>query len=575
MDRMRQTCTRTKPHTWDRDLLLSHVLWLVLAATVVGAALYSPALHGRFVFDDDTLPFRTGIHDASLGAWLTGVRPFLMFSYWVNYRISGEDPYGYHVLNLLIHAINTSLVFMVLLRLLSLAGWCRSKGYAAAVLGATVFLIHPLATESVSYIAGRSEALAALFMLLAYVVFLGGNSEPLSWRRSILVLMLFGVAVATKEHAVALAGVLLLTDLSWPRPFSIEGVRRNHRLYLLMTPSIVFAGAWVARVLKGAESAGFSFKEFTWYQYAFTQARAMFAYIRLAVFPLGQSVDHDFPVSRTVTDYGAIFCMALLVALVLTAILFRVRYPLACFGLLLFLILLAPTSSVIPIADPLVERRMYLPMVGLILIACQWASRMQWSTGLVSLVVVMLMTFGGLCYQRNRLWGKPEQVWASAAQESTSKGRPYLGLAESLIAGNHCADAIPYLERGEQLMPRDFAIQLAWGKVLECQGKREDALKRLERAADILPNSMVYQLIGLLCSEMGRTERAGTALHKAEQLGPGSSTAHSAMGLWYESVGNAGEAEREYRAALALYPYSTEAQAGLARIQNLILDTSR
>ena len=86
---------------------------------------------------------------------------------------------------------------------------------------------------------------------------------------------------------------------------------------------------------------------------------------------------------------------------------------------------------------------------------------------------------------------------------------------------------------------------------------------------------MVYQLIGLLCSEMGRTERAGTALHKAEQLGPGSSTAHSAMGLWYESVGNAGEAEREYRAALAIYSYSTEAQAGLARIQNLILDTSR
>ena len=570
---MRQTYTRTKPQTWGWNLLLPQVLWLVLAATVVGSALYSPALHGGFVFDDDTLPFRTGIHDASLGAWITGVRPFLMFSYWLNYGISGKDTYGYHVLNMVIHAINTGLVFIVLFRLLSLSGWCRSKGHAAAVLGATVFLIHPLATESVSYIAGRSETLAAMFMLLAYVVFLGGNSEPLSWSRSILVLVLFAVAVATKEHAVALAGVLLLTDLSWPRPFSVGGVRRNHRLYLLMTPGIVLAGVWVARVLKGAESAGFSFKEFTWYQYAFTQARAIFAYVRLAVIPLGQSVDHDFPISRTVTDHGAIFWMSLLLALVLMAILFRVRYPLACFGLLLFLILLAPTSSVIPIADPLVERRMYLPMVGLILIACQGVSRVRWSSGLVSLVVVMLMTFGGLCYQRNRLWGKPEQLWASAAQESTRKGRPYLGLAESLIAGNHCADAIPYLERGEQLMPRDFAIQLAWGKVLECQGKREDALMRLERAADILPNSIVYQLIGLLHSEMGRTELAGVALRKAEQLGPGNSAAHSALGLWYESVGNAEDAEREYQAALAIYGYSTEAQAGLARIQKLIRGT--
>jgi hypothetical protein len=572
--RIRQAYTRTKTHrAWD--LLVPHVLWLGLAATVVGAILYSPAFHGRFIFDDDTLPFRTGIHDASLGAWLTGVRPALMFSYWVNYRISGEDPYGYHVLNMLIHAINTSLLFVVLLHLLSLSGWCRSKAYAASVLGATVFLIHPLATESVSYIAGRSEALAALFMLLAYVVFLGGNSEPISWRRSILVLILFGVAVATKEHAVAFAGVLLLTDLSWPRPFSIEGVRRNYRLYLLMTPGIVLAGVWVTRVLKGAESAGFSFKEFTWYQYAFTQARAILTYIRLAVIPLGQSVDHDFPVSRTVTDYGAIFCGVLLAALVVTAIVYRARYPLACFGFLLFLILLAPTSSVIPIADPLVERRMYLPMVGLILIACQFASRLQWSAGLVSLVVVMLMTFAGLCYERNRLWGKPEQVWASAAQESTSKGRPYLGLAESLIAGNHCADAIPYLERGEQLMPRDFAIQLAWGKILECQGEHENALKRLERASEILPNSLVYQLIGLLDSEMGRTEEAGAALRKAEQLGPGNSAAHSALGLWYESVGNIAEAEREYRAALDIYVYSTEARAGLARIRKPVPEALR
>src|SRR4051812_11919578 len=168
--RVTQTYTRTKPHRRAWDLCVPHMLWLGLAAAVVGAMLYSPAFHGGFVFDDDTLPFRTGIHDASLGAWLTGVRPFLMFSYWVNYQISGEDPYSYHALNILIHAVNTSFVFVVLWRLLSRSGWRRSKAYVASILGATVFLIHPLATESVSYIAGRSEALAALFMLLAYVV---------------------------------------------------------------------------------------------------------------------------------------------------------------------------------------------------------------------------------------------------------------------------------------------------------------------------------------------------------------------------------------------------------------------
>lgn len=544
---------------------LRHVLWLVAAAIIVGAALYSSALDGSFVFDDEVLPFRRGIQDEPLSAWLSGVRPFLMFSYWLNYNISGQSPSSYHLLNLLIHAINTGLVFMVLFRLLSLAAWDRAKRQAAAIIGATVFLIHPLATESVSYIAGRSESLAALFMLLAYVVFLDRYPEAISWKRSLIVLTLFGMAVSTKENAAAFAGILLLTDLSWPQPFSTEGVRRNRRLYLLMALGLGVAGVWIVRVLTGAETAGFSIKEFTWYQYAFTQARAIFAYVRLAVIPLGQSLDHDFPISHTVIEHGAIFYLALLVLVVFVAIVFRRRYPLACFGLLMFLILLAPTSSIVPIADPLVERRTYLPIVGLILIVCEFARRIRRPGIVVSLMAITLAIFAVLCYQRNQLWGKPERLWAMAAQESRSKGRPYWHLAEILIAENRCADAIPYLERGERLMPRDFSIEVAWGKVLECTGRREDALKRLQRAATIAQNSAIYQWIGLLYGEMGRREEAGAALQKAVQLGPDDCAAHSALGLYYESIGSSAEAKREYRKALSIDSHNREALIGLAR----------
>ncbi len=570
-DRRRTVSIRAKSSTYGGDLLYSHVVWLTLAALIVGAALYSAALHGPFLFDDESLLFRQGVQSASLHEWMAGVRPVLMFSYWLNYQISGSDPYSFHAFNLLLHAVNTGLVFVALLRLLGFLEWPPAKRQWAAVVGATVFLIHPLATESVSYIAGRSESLAAFFMLLAYTVFLGGHAKPISWVRSAVVVTLFGLAVATKENAVALAGLLLLTDLFWPRPYSIEGLRRNYRVYLFMTPGVVLAAVWVGRVLSVARTAGFSLKEFTWYQYGFTEARAIFEYLRLAVFPFGQSVDHDFAVSHTAAEHGAIFYIVLLAVLIVAAILARHRYPLACFGFLTFLALLAPTSSVIPIADPLVERRMYLPMIGLIVMACQLASRQQWSErwsiGLVSGLIVMLLVFGDLCYQRNKMWGNPEQLWASAVQQSTRKGRPYLGLVESSIAANRCADAIPYLERGERLIPYDFSFQLAWGKALECEGKREDALQRLERAATIMPNSIVYELIGLLYGEMGKKEASGAALRKATQLDPGNSSAHSALGLWYEATGDAAGAEQEYRQALSRYAYNPEAQNGLARIQ--------
>src|ERR1039458_2462317 len=89
----------TNSFTWGGELPLWHVRCVVLAAFVIGAALYSSALNGRFVFDDEGLPFRSGIRDESLSVWVSGVRPLLMFSYWLNYSISGQDPYSYHVLN--------------------------------------------------------------------------------------------------------------------------------------------------------------------------------------------------------------------------------------------------------------------------------------------------------------------------------------------------------------------------------------------------------------------------------------------------------------------------------------------
>jgi len=555
---------------WAAGGVLSsrHVLWLVLAAFIIGLFLYGPALGGGFVFDDEGLPFRRGFQDEPIASWLLGVRPILMFTYWLNSAASGNDPRGYHLLNLLIHAVNTGLVFAVLFRLLSLAGWDLARRRIAAVGGAAIFLVHPLATESVSYIAGRSESLAAMFMLLAWVVFLNASGQPISWRRSTVVVALFGLAVAAKENAVALVGVLLLTDVFWPKPFSLERLRQNRRLHFLIAPGFAAGLAWVARVLADAGSAGFKVQGVAWYQYAFTQSRAIFKYLQLAALPFGQSLDHDFPVSRTLAEHGALWCLLALAAITAAAIAFRRRYPLACFGWLLFLVLLAPTSSVVPIADPLVERRMYLPLFALLLVACE-AVRRRWSESTAAIVAVVAFAFAVLCYHHNQLWAHPDRLWARAALESKQKGRPYWHLAETLIAENRCSEAVPYLARGERLMPADYSIQVAWGKTLECMGRPEDALHRLERAAVIRPDSRVYQWIGLLEGEMGRKDAAGLALQQAVRLNPRDSSAHSALGLWYESLGNAPCALREYRAALTSDPHNNEALGGLGRLEIL------
>jgi hypothetical protein len=543
-------------------------LMVAALALVTAWVLYSPVASAPFVFDDSTLPFEHSIADAPVGDWVSGVRPLLMFTYWINRTLWGNSAGSYHAINILIHVLNTALVFLVLWRLLQFARWEPHRVKWAAIVGTFVFLIHPLQTEAVSYVAGRSESLCTLFMLLAYVVFLYRRDEAISWLETATVLVLFGAAILTKENAVSLAGILLLTDVSFPIPFSAAGIRKNWRLYALIAPAAVVAAVFILRMLATATSAGFSVRDFTWYQYAFTEARAIFTYIRLTFAPFGQSVDHDYSPSLTIFQHGAILWTLLLAALVFAAIRLRRRYPIACFGLFWFLIALAPTSSVIPIFDPLVERRMYLAIVGLILVGFELFQHIRLSRPAAwGMLTAGMLILGGLCYGRNQTWSDPEKLFADAAAQSTHNPRPYLNLTEVLVHKNRCEAAIPPLRRAEHLLPGSYPVQVAWGWTLQCLGQREQAMQRLQSAARIHPNSRVYEWIGLLYGEMNRSEDAGQALHKAVDLDPESVSAHKALALWYESVANVEAASAEYTRSLALDPRDREAKSALARLR--------
>lgn len=493
-----------------------------------------------------------------------------MFSYWVNYHFWGIAPFGFHFANLLIHFVNTGLVFLVLLRLLTWAAWTERRATLASIVGAVIFALHPLQTESVSYIAGRSESLASLFLLLAYVIFLYRRNAAISWGEAVIVLALFGIAVKTKENAVSLAGILVLTDVFWPVPFSFQGLKRNWRLYSLMAPAAIVAGFSVFRVLASAQTAGFSLVTYKWYQYAFTEARALFSYVRLSVFPLGQSIDQDYPPSHTILEHGAIVYVVLLAALLVVSILWRRRYPLLCFGLLTFLIWLAPTSSVVPLDDALVERRMYLPLLGLILIGCELASRLRVSRpASACLLTFAVLVFGKLTYDRNQLWGQPDKLLEMAASTAVYNPRPLLNFTDVLIRQGRCELARGYLERAERNLPNNYFVNAAWGRTLACLGDFDDALERLETAIRINPCSQVYEWTGLVYGQMGRLEEAGRALKRAVQLDPNSETAHGSLAMWFEKSNDLQSAEIEYRTALSLDRMDSWAKAGFVRIREM------
>ena len=133
-------------------------LWATIAAVIVAVWAYAPSLNGLWVFDDTALPFLHPDMKARFTPLSPGVRPVTMLSYWLNVKLSGEEPFSYHVVGLLIHLVASGLVFLIARRLVEWAGIMETRRDLLAGFAAAVFLLHPVQTEAVAYVAGRSEA---------------------------------------------------------------------------------------------------------------------------------------------------------------------------------------------------------------------------------------------------------------------------------------------------------------------------------------------------------------------------------------------------------------------------------
>jgi protein O-mannosyl-transferase len=547
-------------------------LWIGAAVAAVAVLFwaYAPSLNGPFLFDDNFLPFATGnLATAHLADWLRGVRPLLMASYWLNARISGDDTFSYHVVNLLTHLVATGLVFLLARKLLERAGAEESRRGLLAALAAALFLLHPVQTEAVAYLAGRSEILSVTLVLAAFTVFLYRPGPAISWARSLAVLVLFGAAILSKEHAVALIGLMLLTDLWWNEAGPVRAVAGNWRIYL---PAVVLGGGaiyWFRGLIFNATTAGFGFRDFTWYQYFFTQCRALFVYLGLFLVPGNLSADWDFAISKTVFDHGAIVGLVLLVALAVAAWVLRKRFALAGYGFLFFLAAMAPTSSILPIADPIAERRLYFSIFGLILIVLDLVRRIEFDRKtLAGAAVVLALICAGVTRARAAVWSSNVALWEDTVRKSPDKYRPHFQLGFAYYAQGEYARAIPEFERASQLQTQPSAdLLLDWGLALNEVGRLDEALAKLKRAALLQPSGHVFSQLGMIYAKRSEWPMALEMLKVAERRAPDFPETYVYRGKIYMLTGRIAEAIEEYRHALALNPGETQAQQDLAIAQ--------
>ena len=531
-------------------------------------SVYGPALNGPFFLDDTYLPYALSTYeDKPFSNWMEGVRPVLMLSYWLNFQQSGQETFSYHVINVLLHLLNGGLIFVIVRKVLDWVGTNKAERDILGVFAAGLFLFHPLQTESVSYIASRSEGLSVFFFLAAFAVFVCRRSAVASWPVAAMVLALFGMACLTKEHAVVLPGLLLLTDYYFNPGYSVDGVKRNWRIYIPVLVGGAIAVFFVLRLLRASNSAGFGLKDFTWYQYFFTECRALWRYLLLFVLPIGQNIDHDFPASMTILDHGALLGLVGLLLMIGAAWYYRRRFPLISYGVFTFLLLLAPTSSFVPIRDTLVERRMYLPFIGFLFVTVGLLRHWKTSrTVLVTTLLTVLCVEGVLSYNRNRLWGNAADMWADSVSKSPRKYRPQFQLAYAHYLANQCPEAVNEFSKAAQIQTPDYGLLVDWALASDCAGNSAEAVTKLQQAAALNGSAHVYSQIGMEYAKLTQYPQALDALDRAVKLDPNFGMTYVYRGHIFALQGNKPRAAAEYQRALEIDPRNQAARDAMVRL---------
>ncbi len=548
---IRKPAVSQKPPLWPLFAAIAGALIAVLWA-------YGPSMHGPFLFDDTTLQFALPGFAEPLRAWVSHLRPLLMFTYWVNVQVSGSDTFSYHVVNVLIHLAAAVLIYFIVRRLVEWGGVEPGMRTPLAGFCALLFLLHPVESEAVAYLAGRSESLSSTMVFAAFAVFLYAKPGGITWARSAAVIVLFLAALASKEQTIVLPALLLLTDYWWNPGFSFRGIRENWKLYV---PLAVGAAAGLVRfapLIFNAQTAGFGMKDLTWYQYLFTEFRAIFVYIREFFLPFGLNADWDFPISHSIFDRGAIVGLIALLALIAAAWYYRKRFPLASYGFFAFLVLMLPTSSILPIRDPIAERRLYFASVGLLLVVADLVRRVKLPRAtLTAACAALLLLAAVVTHTRAEAWSSELALWEDSTAKSPDKPRDHFQLANAYLDAGDCARAVTEFEKTSRYPGDNFPrynLLVDWGLALDCTTQQDQALAKFREAAALEQTAHVYTQMAKVYGEREQWTEFDDALKRAQAIDPSFASIYAYRGIEYVKLKRWADAVREYQHALQLDP---------------------
>lgn len=544
-----------------------------VAIAVITFITYWPSLHYDFQFDDEPniLNFYNIRHETLATLFFKNSR---WISQWLNtmiYALGQFEPWWYRLINIGIHLSSGLMVYTLLLLLLSLLAH-HTIGYrhrfGIATLTMILFLLHPVQTQTVSYIVqGQLEGLASSVVLLLLLTFTIAAIAPQWWQRALATIAMIGLAilsVGTKEIAIVSPLLAILIDWFFIGQGDPQKMGKRIWLHALLWLIVFSLFAWIlgntfiskaiglqltATNTLGNQLTAHAQMPITAGAFALSQAKVVLHYLAIYLCPCWISVDYDWQLCTSIMQLDALLPLTIIFGILAAIGWSLYRYPtnLISFGLLWFFICIAPRSSFIPACELMADYKAYLASVGWLLtlsvfaaVAWHWAidgmdkRRVQIATIVALLSIACTLSVATIL--RNRVWSNTKDFWHDIVLKAPNRARAHNNYGVELMRHGHVAEA-------------------TW---------------HFKTAINLEPNSDyhdAYTNLGVAYQQAGNTDMAIVMLRHALMLNPYQPIALYSLGCTLLDKHEYDYARKTFEQALALNPQYGKALLRLAQLE--------
>lgn len=546
-------------------------IYIFIILAILGLIVYSKAVFAPFVFDDDFYIINN--------PWIRSLRNFTDLSamryagdlsFALNYKISGLKPVGFHLTNIVIHILNSFLVYLLINAIFETPFMENAfKGEGAtgiqagiAFISSIIFLVHPVQTQAVTYVTQRYASLAAFFYLSALVLYLNSrlvaDAKPSRGHGALYAFSLVSTVLAmkTKEISFTIPFVIALFELTL---FS-HGKQRRWRLLipfaatLLIIPESLMAqqihpgghyneaGRYMS--LRKIEELSAMSK----YAYLITSSTVIMTYLRLIFWPANQHFDYFYPPAKSLFEPRVFLSSLALASIIVISVCILIRsiksgkgYSfLISLGAIWFFITLSIESSVIPIRDVISEHRVYLPSIGVILSsvsaafcikeAVQRKRGLKFKTFTVAVSVILALPLGAAAYMRNAVWSDKFALYSDEVAKNPYVVSPRINLGTAYFEEGMLKEAAAQFKKAVEIKPAHLIAHNDLAEVYRLLGFDDEAISEFKTITALSPtNAKAHYNLGVLYLKKKLIKEAEAEFTEVVRLNPKNSEARRVL----------------------------------------------